>query len=325
MSSRAPPDRARAARRARPVGDRDAQHGAVDRAAHAAARRRSAEQAARLIADESSRLYDAMHGIIPRLTPLVLDNFGLGRSPRTTWPSARGAAIPVCSSSLQIDLGRRAPARRGRAGAVPRGAGRHHQRVGAMATRSGLQLTVDAQRAARCGSSSSTTAAGCRPTGRSASGHYGLRWLAERVQALAGELRHRARSNPQRRAAERATAFRRHGDGPHDPRDAGRRPCAGAHGLSHAAGRCGDRGGGRVRRAASRPAQRLPARQARRGGDGSVDARHGRPRGRAPPDRAGRQGARARACRRTKTRPTRGACCRPARSATWPSAARPRR
>ena len=36
-----------------------------------------AEQAARMIADECSRLYDAMHGIIPRLTPLVLDNFGL--------------------------------------------------------------------------------------------------------------------------------------------------------------------------------------------------------------------------------------------------------
>src|SRR6185436_6473630 len=39
-----------------------------------------AEQAARLIADESSRLYDAMHGLIPRLTPLVLDNFGLAEA-----------------------------------------------------------------------------------------------------------------------------------------------------------------------------------------------------------------------------------------------------
>jgi two-component system sensor histidine kinase UhpB len=39
-----------------------------------------AETAARLIADESSRLYDAMHGIIPRLTPLVLDSFGLGEA-----------------------------------------------------------------------------------------------------------------------------------------------------------------------------------------------------------------------------------------------------
>ncbi|MBN8508873.1 MAG: HAMP domain-containing protein, partial [Burkholderiales bacterium] len=34
-------------------------------------------QAARLIADESSRLYDAMHGLIPRLTPVVLDQLGL--------------------------------------------------------------------------------------------------------------------------------------------------------------------------------------------------------------------------------------------------------
>src|SRR6185312_8672610 len=36
-----------------------------------------AERAARLIAEESSRLYDAMHGLIPRLTPLVLDQLGL--------------------------------------------------------------------------------------------------------------------------------------------------------------------------------------------------------------------------------------------------------
>jgi two-component system sensor histidine kinase UhpB len=38
------------------------------------------EQAARLIADEAGRLYDAMHGIIPRLTPLVLDPFGLNEA-----------------------------------------------------------------------------------------------------------------------------------------------------------------------------------------------------------------------------------------------------
>jgi len=39
-----------------------------------------AEQAARTIADEASRLYDAMHGLIPRLAPLVLDNFGLAEA-----------------------------------------------------------------------------------------------------------------------------------------------------------------------------------------------------------------------------------------------------
>lgn len=38
------------------------------------------EGAARLIAEESSRLYAAMHGIIPRLSPLVLDRFGLGEA-----------------------------------------------------------------------------------------------------------------------------------------------------------------------------------------------------------------------------------------------------
>ncbi|MFG5411331.1 hypothetical protein ABXN37_28475 [Piscinibacter sakaiensis] len=37
-------------------------------------------QAATLIADESSRLYDAMHGLIPRLAPLVLDSFGLAEA-----------------------------------------------------------------------------------------------------------------------------------------------------------------------------------------------------------------------------------------------------
>ncbi len=39
-----------------------------------------AEQAARLVADECARLYDAMHGIIPRLAPLVLDSLGLAEA-----------------------------------------------------------------------------------------------------------------------------------------------------------------------------------------------------------------------------------------------------
>ena len=32
---------------------------------------------ARLISDEAARLYDAMHGLIPRLAPLSLDSLGL--------------------------------------------------------------------------------------------------------------------------------------------------------------------------------------------------------------------------------------------------------
>lgn len=38
---------------------------------------RASSEAARTIADETSRLYEAMRGIIPRLTPMVLDNLGL--------------------------------------------------------------------------------------------------------------------------------------------------------------------------------------------------------------------------------------------------------
>src|SRR5690606_16494158 len=37
-------------------------------------------ETARLIADEAGRLYDAMHGLIPRLEPLTLDSLGLGET-----------------------------------------------------------------------------------------------------------------------------------------------------------------------------------------------------------------------------------------------------
>src|SRR5690554_3570672 len=37
-------------------------------------------ETARLIADEAGRLYDAMHGLIPRLEPLTLDTLGLGET-----------------------------------------------------------------------------------------------------------------------------------------------------------------------------------------------------------------------------------------------------
>lgn len=37
----------------------------------------AASEAARLISDEAGRLYDAMHGLIPRLVPLSLDSLGL--------------------------------------------------------------------------------------------------------------------------------------------------------------------------------------------------------------------------------------------------------
>ena len=47
-------------------------------AAHGGARDAATGEAAKLISDEAARLYDNMHGLIPRLTPLSLDTLGLG-------------------------------------------------------------------------------------------------------------------------------------------------------------------------------------------------------------------------------------------------------
>lgn len=41
---------------------------------------RETGETARLIAEEAARLYDAMHGLIPRLEPLTLDRLGLGET-----------------------------------------------------------------------------------------------------------------------------------------------------------------------------------------------------------------------------------------------------
>ena len=59
-------------------------------------------QAARVIADEASRLYDAMHGIIPRLTPLVLDNLGLGEALSDLQERTRRSQ-PEVAIELQVD------------------------------------------------------------------------------------------------------------------------------------------------------------------------------------------------------------------------------
>ncbi len=49
---------------------------------------------ARLISDEAARLYDAMHGLIPRLMPLSLDTLGLGGNAGESGDGTGSAAIP---------------------------------------------------------------------------------------------------------------------------------------------------------------------------------------------------------------------------------------
>ncbi len=142
-------------------------------------------RAARLIADEASRLYDAMHGMIPRLTPLVLDSFGLAEALNDLVERTRSSQ-PGLTIDLQIELGQ-APlpaeaalalyraAQEGLTNAIRHGEAR---RV-VLALRpdgAALRLTV------------TDDGKGPPAGGADRSGHYGLRWLAEREQGLGGRV-----------------------------------------------------------------------------------------------------------------------------------------
>lgn len=145
----------------------------------------AAEQAARVIADESSRLYDAMHGIIPRLAPLVLDNFGLSEAlddlVERTRRSQPGVTVhtrvalgeqplpPELALTLYraVQEGLTNALRHGEAGQVT---------ITLSSDAEGVALTLE------------DDGRGLPPEGWQRPGHYGLRWLAERVETLRGTL-----------------------------------------------------------------------------------------------------------------------------------------
>ncbi|KQU77170.1 MULTISPECIES: HAMP domain-containing protein [unclassified Rhizobacter] len=144
-----------------------------------------AEQAARLIAEEASRLYDAMHGIIPRLTPLVLDTFGLADAladlAERTRRSHPGARIELQADLAGVPLGSEAAlalyraAQEGLTNALRHGqAQRVDVRLQALADGVLLELVDDG--------------AGLAADWADKKGHHGLRWLAERVQGLGGSF-----------------------------------------------------------------------------------------------------------------------------------------
>ncbi len=144
-----------------------------------------AESAAQLIAEESSRLYDAMHGIIPRLTPLVLDNFGLAEAMNDLVERLRRSHADV-QIALEIELGECAldsdaalalyrAAQEGISNALHHGHARTlHLSVQGTATAVALTLQDDGR--------------GLATDWSPRAGHYGLRWMTERIETIGGTL-----------------------------------------------------------------------------------------------------------------------------------------
>jgi two-component system, NarL family, sensor histidine kinase UhpB len=148
-----------------------------------------AEQAARLIADESSRLYDAMHGLIPRLAPPVLDALGLEEAladlaerTRRSHAAVRIELKVALAVALQPDaaIAIYRAAQEGITNALRHGQATRVQ-VNLASGADGVALDVIDD-----GSGLPEGAPGDLPVRE---GHYGLRWLAERVGSLGGQAR----------------------------------------------------------------------------------------------------------------------------------------
>ena len=145
------------------------------------------EQAARLIADESSRLYDAMHGLIPRLAPLVLDSFGLPEAladlAERTRRSHAGLQVDL-AVSLPPELALSADAALALYRAAQEGLTNALRHGEAPAVR--IELRADGEDALALDIVDRGKGLAADWSGRH--GHHGLRWLAERVEGLGGRL-----------------------------------------------------------------------------------------------------------------------------------------
>jgi two-component system sensor histidine kinase UhpB len=136
---------------------------------------------ARLISDEAARLYDAMHGLIPRLAPLSLDTLGLAATLESLvrdWQRRHPAIALSLRHELPIDLGPSitlAIYRVVQEGLI--NALRHAQ-----ASRVDIAVQCDVRRITATVTDDGVGLAAdwARP------GHFGLRGLAERVRQLGG-------------------------------------------------------------------------------------------------------------------------------------------
>jgi two-component system sensor histidine kinase UhpB len=143
----------------------------------------SMSDAARLISDEAGRLYDAMHGLIPRLVPLSLDTLGLAdtlenlvRDWQRRYPAVRLSARHDLSAELgpTVTLTIYRVAQEGLVNAL-----RHAQ-----ATQVQIDLHSNANHIAL---TVTDDGVGLAPDW-SRPGHFGLRGLADRVEHLGGSF-----------------------------------------------------------------------------------------------------------------------------------------
>jgi two-component system, NarL family, sensor histidine kinase UhpB len=142
-----------------------------------------AREAARLIADEAARLYDAMHGLIPRLEPLTLDTLGLGETLENLVRDWRRRCPSVALSAhydIGADLGHSVAltiyriVQEGLINALRHGRPSRVE-IDVRADRDRILVTV-----ADDGDG--------LPSDWSRPGHFGLRGLAERVESLNGRF-----------------------------------------------------------------------------------------------------------------------------------------
>ncbi len=138
---------------------------------------------ARLISEEAARLYDAMHGLIPRLVPLSLDTLGLAETLESLvkdWQSRYPSIKLSLRQDLSADLGPSVTLAIYRV--VQEGlinALRHAQA-------SGVEISVQSD-AHRMVVTITDDGVGL-PAEWSRPGHFGLRGLAQRVAHLGGKL-----------------------------------------------------------------------------------------------------------------------------------------
>jgi len=139
--------------------------------------------AARLIGDEAAKLYDAMHGLIPRLAPLSLDTQGLAESLERLvhdWQQRHPAPLLSLQHQLPADLGASATLAAYRV--VQEGL------VNALRHARASRVMIDVRSNGRSMVVAVTDDGVGLPHQWSRPGHFGLRGLAERVEHLGGTM-----------------------------------------------------------------------------------------------------------------------------------------